>query len=425
MDNFVPLHCHSHYSLLDGGATPEDYMSRCKEIGVTHMSITDHGTLSGHRAHQRACKDAGITPILGCEIYHSEDPYDRRTKAKRQDGTQVYNHLTVLAKDGVGLRNLSILNKRSWAEGFYYKNRVGRDWLFEQKEGLMVMSGCMSGMIPKAFLNNNPERAYRIAREHRENLGDDFYIEVMATNDPKLNHALLKLADDLKIKPVMSSDCHYARREDLAMEEALLILSTSPKRNFNADMDKAAKMDWIERFNYLYPDRMMTFQEIEVYLRDYQTEKALFVAQGIERDDIFSHTWEIASKVGEYPYHENLDMLPQPKGDAGKMLRDLVFAGIKERGIDTPEYRQRANEELRVIHEKGFESYFLILHDVMQWSREEKIRTGPGRGSGAGSLINYALRLTQVDPIKYNLLFSRFLDSGWADEYKPRFEKVN
>lgn len=418
--NFVPLHCHTFYSELDASASPEGYLARAAELGITHMSITDHGTPAGHRHFQRAAKEAGIVPILGLEGYHTEDMHDRRAATKRQDGTQVYNHLTILAKNDEGLRNLNYINKLAWQEGFYHKPRIGKDLLFENKSGLIVLSGCMSGMLSKAFMNGDEERAYRIAREHKEALGDDYYIEVMATNDmiddaKGLNTFLLKLADDLGIKPVMTSDCHYVSPEDLPMEEAMLILSTNPKPNFDADFNKSQKMEWLERFNYLYPDRRMTFEKIEVFLRDYQSEKDLFVKHGIERDDIFENTFEIASKVEGYTYHKGLDMLPRPKMDAKARLRELCESGLKDRGVDTPEYRERLDEELQVIFDKDFETYFLILHRLMVWARKEKIRTGYGRGSGAGSLVNYVLGLTQIDPIKYNLLFFRFLDPSRND----------
>lgn len=416
MDNYVALHVHSTYSTLDGAGTPEEYMYRCKELGMTHLSLTDHGTPAGHRHFQRAAKEAGIVPILGIEAYHTDDMYDRRTAAKRQDGTQIYNHLTIMAKNQNGLNNLNHINKIAWREGFYHKPRIGKDLLFENKDDLIVASGCMSGMVAKALLNDDSERAYKIAREHRDVLGDDYYIEVMATNPKALNHGLLKIADDLGIKAVMTSDCHYVRKEDLPLEEALLILSTNPRKNFNADMSKMQKMDWLERFNYLYPDRKMTFQEIEVYLRDYATEKQLFEAQGIDRDDIFEHTFEIAQKVEGYEYYQGLDMLPRPKTDPKKRLQELCEKGLRDRGVaDQQEYVDRLNEELQVIFDKGFESYFLVMHDVVSWTRRNKIRSGYGRGSGAGSLVNYSLGLTQVDPVKYKLLFMRFLDPSRPD----------
>lgn len=421
---YLPIHCHSFYSTLDAASSPEDYMARCKEIGVPAMALTDHGTSSGHRHFQRAAKEAGIKPLLGAEIYHTDDMYDRRSKAKRQDGTQAYNHLTVIATGDVGLRNLNIINKAAWHEGFYSKPRVGKDLLFDNSEGLIASSGCMSGMVAKAILNDDFDRAYKIAQEHKDNLGDNYYIEVMATNEAPLNKALLDLADKLKIKPVMTSDCHYASKEDIDVTEAMLILATNPKHDFKADLDKAKKMDFLDRLNYLYPDRRMTFQEIEIYLRSYEEERALFLKQGIDRTDIYANTLEIGDKVGTYSYHEGLDLLPRPKGDAQARLRQLCEDGLKYRKCDTIEYRERMEHELMVIFEKNFETYFLIVRNMINNARAKDIPVGPGRGSSAGSLVNYLLGITEVDPIKYNLLFWRFLDAGDAT-YEPKFEVVN
>lgn len=418
MNNYVPLHVHDHYSLLDGGATPAEYMARCKELGITHLSQTNHGTTSGFREFQREADKAGIVPILGIEGYIAEDPYDRRSKAKRQDGTQVYAHQTVLAKSGEGIKTINRHNKFGWTEGFYSKPRWGKDMLLNDSSDLIVLSGCMSGLIPKALLNGDAAKAYEIAQQYRDALGDDFYIEVMATNAAPLNHALLKLADDLGIKAAMTSDCHYARKEELPMEEALLILSSSPQVDFSFDMSKAKKMDWLDRFNYLYPERVMSFQEIEVYLRSRQEEEALFAAQEIDRTDIFENTWDIASKIGEYPYHEGLDMLPQPKVDGKAKLRELAYKGLAERNLDTQEYRDRIEEELKIVFDKNFEVYFLIMYKMAAWAREEGIRTGFGRGSSSAFLLNYTLYLTHVDPIKYNIPPFRFLDPtrpDWPD----------
>lgn len=422
--SYYPLHCHTYYSALDGVPSPEEYFDRAKEIGVDGYAITDHGTTMGHRDALRAANKTGMKLGLGIEAYHTDDMYDRRSKASRQDGTDVYNHLTIVAKNDEGLRNLNHMNKLSWSEGFYSKPRIGKDLVFENGKGLIVTSGCMSGMIARAVLNDMPDRADAIAREHKENLGDDFYIEVMATNSEALNRSLLDIADRNKIKPVMTSDCHYARKEDLDITETMMILSTNPKKNFNADLSKAQKMDFLDRLNYLYPDRKMTFQEIEVYMRTVDEERALFRAQGIDREDIYQNTLEIRDKIEGYTYHEGLDLLPQPSSDPREKLRELSYKGLVHRKIDKPEYRKRLEDELEVIFEKNFETYFLIVRDMIMTAKKKGIRTGFGRGSSAGSLVNYVLGITEVDPVKYNLLFWRFLDAGDAT-YDPEFEVIN
>lgn len=418
---YFPVHCHTYYSALDGVPSPTEYFERAKEIGVDGYCITDHGTTMGHRDALRAANETGMKIGLGIEAYHTEDMYDRRSKAKRSDGTDVYNHLTIVAKNDSGLANLNYINKLAWSEGFYSKPRIGKDLVFENAEGLLVTSGCMSGMVARALINDAPERAESLAREHKDALGDDYYIEVMATNSEALNRGLLNLADNLGIKPIMTSDCHYARPEDLDITETMLILSTSPKKNFKADLSKAQKMDFLDRLNYLYPKRKMTFQEIEVYMRSFDEEQALFRKQGIERLDIYENTIEFKNKIEGYTYSEGLDLLPTPAGDPQEMLRRLCYEGLKYRNVDLPNYRERLEEELAVIFEKGFETYFLIVRGMIMKAKAKEIRTGFGRGSSAGSLVNYLLGITEVDPVKYNLLFWRFLDAGGAT-YDPQFE---
>ncbi len=421
MTQVTELHLHDHYSFLDGYNTPAEYMVRAKELGMTHLAQTNHGTLSGHRAFQRAAKDAGIVPILGVEAYISQtDRFDRRSKAKRTDGTQVYNHIILLAQDEVGLKTLNRLSEKAWTEGFYSKPRIDRDLLFDDNEGLIVLSGCMNGLVARAVENGDMNHAMNIAREFKDNLGDRFYMEVQGHNPVALNYGLLDVADKLGIKPVTTSDCHYARSEELFMEQALLILSTNPKKRVAPDMSKADKMEILDRFDYLYPDRTMTFREIEIFLRDYQTHQDLYAAQGIDRTDILSNTMEVANRIGDYPYYSALDILPRPvEGDPDSILKVKVYEGLKARGLDKdPVYIERAKMELGVIKKKKFATYFIILADLMDWVDSQGIPRGPGRGSSAGSLVCYALKVTEADPIQYKLIFSRFLDesrSDWPD----------
>jgi len=393
-------------------------MVRAKELGMTHLAQTDHGTNSGHREFQKAAKAAGIIPILGQEMYISAtDRFDRRTNAKRQDGTKIYNHLIVLARNANGLNNLNRLSEIAWQEGFYSKPRIDMDILEEYSEDLIVLSGCLGGLISHAIVNNMPVMANQYASEFKRIFGERFFMELQGHNDIALNKGLLEIADAHGIKPVVTSDCHYARQEDLWLEEAMLILATGPKAAKNFDFKKSQKMDMLERFNYLYPDRSMTFQEYEIFLRSAEQHRDMLAAQGIGPEAI-DNTMLVAGMIEDYPYHEALDLLPQPKADdPDKLLEKKAWAGYKNRGFSKNDDVRvaRMNEELTIIKDKNFSSYFLIEANAVQWARKQGIRIGPGRGSGAGSLVNYVLGITDVDPIEHNLLFFRFINPDRND----------
>lgn len=428
------LHLHTHYSPLDGLNTPEEYMARAAELGMTHLAITDHGTLSGHRDFQRAAKTAGITPILGVEGYISAtDRFDRRAKNKREDGTQTFNHIGLIAMNENGLRNLNAMMREAWTGGFYHKPRIDMDLLDEYNDDIIVLSGCLNGLMSKSLERGEYDKALKTANHLRSILGERFFIEIQGHNPPEINSGLMKLAEDTGALPVVTSDCHHARKEDLWVQEAFLILSTKPKAASGYDVTKSQQMDMLERFNYLYPERKMTFQEFGLHLNSALEHQAALEAQGIGTEPI-TNTDVVARMIGDYPYYEGLDLLPQPDPtitDLDAELKRQVMDGLRERGkADDPEYVERVNAELKVIFDKGFSVYFLIVADVIQWARSQGIFIGPGRGSGVSSLVNYSLFITNIDPIPYKLLFFRFLDPDrpdWPDidvdfEVKRRYE---
>lgn len=413
MTDYVELHLHDYYSLLDGLNSPEEYMARAKELGMTYLAQTNHGTLSGHRDFQKSAKEADITPILGLEAYiSSTDRFDKRAAAKRTDGTSVYNHIILLAQNETGLKTLSRLSEKAWFEGFYSKPRMDNELLFSDNEGIIVLSGCLSGMICKALAREDIFTAKQVAKQYKEALGDRFFIEVQGHNPVEINTGLLAIADELDIKAVATSDCHYARKEDLWIEEAMLILSTGPKAIHNVDLAKSKKMEIIERLNYLYPERKMTFQEFEIFLRGRKDHMMLFEGQGIGRTDIYENTVEIANRIGDYPYFTGMDLLPKPKTEnPDDMLARMAWAGLKRRGKDKdPVYVDRLKEELAIFKMKGYSPYIIVVEDIVTWARSRSIPTGPGRGSSVGSLVLYALYVIGVDPIKHGLLFFRFVD---------------
>lgn len=426
---YTELHLHDYYSTLDGLNSPAEYFARAKELGMTHLAQTNHGTLGGHREFQEEAKKAGIIPILGVEAYISPtDRHDRRSKAKRTDGTSVYNHLIVLAQNEVGLTTLNTLNQKAWTEGFYNKPRIDLDLLEEYNEGLIVLSGCLNGLLCKALERNDMDDAMRTAHRLKVMLPGRFYIEIQGHNPKEMNEGLLLIGDTLGIPVVVTSDCHYAKKEDLWIEEAMLILSTNPKMDRTTDFNKSQKMEILERFNYLYPDRFMTFEKIEIYLKNANDHRAQLAEQNIHREDLFTNTMEIANAIEGYPYHEALDLLPRPKnGDPNALLERDARAGLKRRGLDkNPEYVARLEEELEIIKNKDFSTYFLIISNMIAWAKKQEIMVGPGRGSAAGSLVCYALGITEVDPIKYGLLFFRFINPERNDfpDIDTDFEKT-
>jgi len=409
--NFTHLHVHSYYSLMDGLNSPRELCQAALDAGQTAIAITDHGTLSSHREMQIAAKELGIKPILGVEAYISPtDRFDRSSKTDKS--IQAYNHIILLAKNKKGLENINILQELAWNEGFYHKPRIDREVLKEYAEGIIVLSGCLNGLISKAIEKGEFSEAKMVLKDFQRTFSDDFYIEVQSHNPKEINSKLLELADELKIKAVATGDAHFAKEEDRVLEEAMLILSTSPKADKDADFDMSRQMkNMNDRFNYLYPDRRISFQDYNLFIQTRSEIEADFNKVGISRTDIYENTMEIASKVSEYDFHQGLDLLPVPKTDADERLRELTERGLERlQKASEPIYRERLEEELGVIASKNFASYFLVVADMINWAKENNIKVGPGRGSAAGSLVCYSLGITDVDPIKYDLLFFRFIN---------------
>jgi DNA polymerase-3 subunit alpha len=396
---------------MDGLNSPLELVQAAKAAGQKAIAITDHGTLSSHREMQIACKEEGIKPILGVEAYIS--PTDRFDKSSKTDKSiQAYNHIILLAKNKKGLENINALQEIAWNEGFYHKPRIDREVLNDYKEGLIVLSGCLNGLISKAIEKGNDDEARLLLKNFKQMFKDDFYVEVQSHNPVEINSTLLKLADELKIKAVATGDAHFAKEEDRVLEEAMLILSTSPKMDKDADFEMSRQIkDVNERLNYLYPDRRISFQDYNLFIQSRSEIEADFNKAGVVRTDIYENTIEISDKVGEYDFNSGLDLLPVPKTDADEKLAQMASEGLKKLGLaDSQVYLDRLDEELSVIKDKSFASYFLVVADMINWAKSNDIKVGPGRGSAAGSLVCYALGITDVDPIKYDLLFFRFIN---------------
>ena len=412
--NYVPLHVHTHYSLMDGVATPEEYCKRAKQNGMTAIAITDHGALSGHRPMYRAAKAEGIKPILGIEGYITHDRFDKRDKSERNGPLDLtYNHIVILAKNQQGLENLNRLNEIAWTEGFYKKPRIDFEVLEKYKDGLIVLSACMSGLIAKALEHKEYAEAKRLLKWFKDVFKDDFYVEVMPHNSKELNNELLEIADSMDIKSVVTPDCHHSTVDQKVVQEIMLLLNTHAKLDKEAKFDKSQKIDdMMKRLDYLYgADRQMSFRSFDIHLLSYEEMKQQMSMQGIKREDIYTNSIEIADKIEDYDIKSGLDLLPTKVEDPHMALVDLVLKGMQEKNLyDIPKYKERMQEELDIIRDKNFSPYFLIVSNMLNWAKSQDILVGPGRGSAAGSLVCYALGITDVDPIKYGLLFFRFVN---------------
>jgi len=400
---------------MDGLNSPAELAQAAKDAGQTALAITDHGTLASHREMQIACKEIGIKPILGVEAYISPtDRFDRSSKTDKS--IQAYNHIILLAKNKKGLSNINTLQEIAWNEGFYHKPRIDREVLNEYSEGIIVLSGCLNGIVSKAIEKQEFSEAKLLLKNFKQTFGEDFYVEVQSHNPKEINEKLLELADELGIKAVATGDAHFAKGEDRILEEAMLILSTSPKSDKEADFDMSRNMkNMLDRFNYLYPDRRISFQDFNLFIQTRDEIQADFKEAGINRTDIFDNTNEIADKIEEYDFYQGLDLLPVPKTNADEKLSQMAFEGLERLHLTSSwlgndQYEQRLVEELEIIKDKSFASYFLVVADMINWAKTNNIMVGPGRGSAAGSLVCYALGITDVDPIEYNLLFFRFIN---------------
>jgi DNA polymerase-3 subunit alpha len=417
--SYVGLHVHTHYSLFDGIATPEEYIDRAVELGMPAIAITDHGTLSGHRELHRIAKAKGIKPILGVEGYMCKDRFDTRDKSERDgDLDLVYNHIVLLAKNQIGLENLNKISEISWTEGYFKKPRFDFEILEKYSEGIIVTSACPSSVLVKALENNE----FAIAKDYiawfKRVFNDDYYVEVMPHNTAEINKQLIALADEYEVKVVVTPDCHHSHTDQKEIQEFKLLLNTHVKIDKEHTFEKSKKQtDMMKRLDYLYgEDRQITFNKFDIHLLSYEEMKSAMEAQGIDRPDIYSNTLEIAEKVGDYGIQEGLDLLPAQYKNPDKELKELSLAGLMERGLsENQEYLDRLEEELQIIKDKKFAPYFLVVSNMINWAKKEDIMVGPGRGSSAGSLVCYALKITDIDPIEHKLLFFRFINPDRND----------
>jgi DNA polymerase-3 subunit alpha len=386
---------------------------------MTSIAIIDHGTLSGHRELYRVAKANGIKPILGVEGYMCSDRFDTRDKSERE-GQQdlVYNHIILLAKNQIGLENLNKINEIAWTEGYFKKPRFDFEILEKYKEGIIVTSACPSSVIVKAL----EEQEFALAKKHikwfKDTFGSDYYIEVMPHNEAEINKQLIELADEFKIKVVVTPDCHHVDESQKEVQEFKLLMNTHAKVQKDTTYDKSKKQpDMMKRLDYLYgEDRQITFNKFDIHLLSYEEMKSAMELQGIDRPDIYSNTLLLADTVEDYDIKDGMNLLPVQYKSPDKELKSISLEGLVTRGLsDNKEYLDRLDEELEIIKNKKFAPYFLVVQSMIAWAKKEGIMVGPGRGSAAGSLVCYALGITDVDPIKHGLLFFRFINPDRND----------
>ena len=390
MSKFVHLHIHSEFSLLDGANRIKDLPVRAKELGMDAMAITDHGVMYGAIDFYKACKKEGVKPIIGCEVYVA--PRSRFDKEPNIDNK--YNHLILLAKDNQGYKNLSKLVSLGFTEGYYYKPRIDLEILEKYHEGLICLSACLAGAVNQALLNGNNDKAEEIALWHKRVFGEDYYIEIQNNGLKEqvlANQKLVQLARKLDIPLVATNDAHYLKKEDAYNHEVLLCIQTGKRMS---DVDR------------------MRFDTDELYVKSPEEMSEYFKAF----PDAIENTVKIAEKCNvEFEFGHtilpNYDVPPEFPTHFD-FFKKLCDDGIKKRYGENPskEILDRAEYEISVIKKMGYVDYFLIVWDFIHYAKTHGISVGPGRGSGAGSIIAYAIEITDIDPMKYDLLFERFLN---------------
>ncbi len=396
MDGFVHLHVHSHYSLLDGGNRIGDLIDQTKSLGMDSIALTDHGNLFGAVEFYNTATKAGIKPILGMEAYIS--PTDRSDRSMGNQRTASY-HMVLLAMNDTGWRNLIKLSSRAYLEGFYYKPRIDRELLRELNEGLICTTACLGGEVPSALMANDTAKARRIAQEYLEIFGKDrFFIEIQrqGIEDQNLvNPHLVSLAKDLGVGIVGTNDVHFLTRDDKKAHEVLTCISTGRILSDGGALE--------------YPPELYLKSPAEMHEALSPWPEA--IANTLRIAEMCNVKLDFTAK--HLPVFETPD-----KRTPDKYLRDLAVQGLKDRFDAKPvpdEYVKRLEWELKVIADKGYSSYFLIIHDFMQYARANNIPAAP-RGSGVATLLGYTLRIADVDPIKYGLLFERFTDPAREED---------
>ena len=403
MSDFVHLHCHSEYSLLDGAIRLKDLVTRAKDFGMPAAAITDHGNMYGATYFYSACKDMGIKPIIGCEVYVSGDHRDTTSELAR-----VRHHLILLASNEAGYHNLVKLVSRGWLDGLYYKPRVDKGLLRQYSEGIIALSACIAGEVPRTLLGKNRliqgggnmDAAVRIAQEYADMYPGRFYLEVQSNTLPEqaaVNKGLFELAEHTGLPLVATNDCHYLEKTDVEAHDVLLCIQTQAKVND----EKRLRFDARDLYYKSAEEMEKAFSDMpEAVTNTVRIAEACHVE--LKFDQHFFPVYALPESV-------------TPEQEFYRLAREGLARRLEQHPerdtLDEAQYKDRLEEELRIICDMGFPGYFLIVQDFINWAKNHRIPVGPGRGSAAGSLVAWALRITNIDPLPYNLLFERFLNS--------------
>ena len=385
---FVHLHLHTEYSLLDGACRIKKLVAKAKALGQTAIAITDHGTMYGVIDFYKACIKEGIKPVIGCEVYVST-----RTRFDKLHGEdKANNHLVLLCKNETGYKNLIYMVSCGWTEGFYGKPRIDHDLLKEHSEGLIAMSACLAGEIPRFLLRRDYEGAKQTALMYKEIFGEDYYLELQdhgIREQKEIIPDLIRLSQETGIELVVTNDAHYIEKSDSKMHHILLCIQTN---------------------HTILDEDTMEFTGEEFYVKSEEEMRSLFP----ELPEAADNTVKIADKCNlEFEFgNTKLPHFDVPDGeDHFAYFSRMCMAGLVNRyGTPPQEYYDRLQYELDIINRMGYVDYFLIVYDFIKFARDNGIPVGPGRGSGAGSIAAYAIGITGIDPMKYSLLFERFLN---------------
>ena len=390
--SFVHLHLHTEFSLLDGACRIAKLVERVKELGQEAVAITDHGCMYGVIDFYKACKAAGIKPIIGCEVYVA--PRGRTRFQKVHEFDSAFTHLVLLCRNQEGYRNLSYLVSQAYLEGFYIKPRIDWDLLREHAGGLIACSACLAGELPRLLMAGEYEKAKETALEVRELFGEDgYYLELQDHGIPaqrQVNAGLMRLHQETGIPLIATNDAHYLRREDAEMQDILMCIQTGKT------LDD--------------PNRMK-FETQEFYVKSEEEMASLFpnCPEALENTAKIADMCNVEFEFGKY--HLPHFQLPEGWTDGDAYFEKLCMDGFRWRyPAEPPEYLEKLRYEMGMIRKMGFVDYFLIVSDFIAYAKSHGIPVGPGRGSAAGSMVSYCLNITDLDPVKYNLYFERFLN---------------